>query len=677
MSNLSGLPPAAIAAAAAKAQIQDVVVRLILMPDSLKNNPQPLILSGTIKGQTLEGYVQVETDRGIINILLKDKGNLPVGQKIEIEIPAGRPPQQAAIRPEQQQATPPPVQTTPHLQIPKDTHLNLAAALTANAGVKLDRPQSVKPDDIAEALLSAKPGEDLRLTAPLQVGQILRLVPISSMPQTLGNVSNLAVFSPEELFTSLMKMIGEAVDLPLQIRQNLTQLLSRIDLSGFLPASGEDKTTNRQAVIASAFQSLVQDLDLPQTLKLQNASLQNRATPFSAPALPNSTRPFDVQILAFQSGNFQAALTQTATSGIPVLLPDDFVTLPQPPVSGQATAITLPPISGQPASPPSQPVTTPVPQNQAQPSPAQTPATQTGSQPPPPQQPPALLGQVMGFTAQGQPIISLALPGSPQPVNYAVQFVANNIIEGAPVIVSPLPAKPQVPQAGIVPFAIGMNQPLAEWAQSETWDTLQTLIGTIAHINPAAAQAMTQMLPNTAQPQNMGALSLFFLAVMRSGDLDTWIGTPTVNLLKTNSKIDVLRALAGETAVTGRLENTPLPNDWRATIFPFWHGNEVYKLPVFFKNWNDDNENDNGNENKKKMRFMFELKLSRMGPVQVDGFMQKEKLDMILRTKSTISLPMQEALRKTYHNSMERSNLSGEITFQFKPEQWVHVDLPT
>ena len=703
MSNLSGLPPAAIAAAAAKAQIQDIAVRLIRMPDSLQNNPHALSLSGTVKGQTPDGYVQVETERGIINILLKDKGNLPPGQKIEIEIPAGRPPQLAMIHPQTQTQTPTQNQT-PHIQLPASSTQTPGTAINANTGVKLERPPILKADDIAEALTSTQTGEIPRASAPLQAGQILRLIPISSMPQTLESLPDIENFSPEILFNSLMKMIDEAIELPLQTRQALTQILGHIDLSTLAPVSGEETATTAQTQIATVFEKLAQSLDLPENFNLQNESSQNITAPTFSSPLANPTKPIDVKILAFQSGNFETALTQAQTPNpnpaSPVLVADDFVILPQlirPSIPGQPTPIPsfLPATQTLPTSKTPELVTPPLVQVQGQ---GQTPTTQAPVKTPdaaspqpiptaPPQtvqtpnpnpvatSSPALLGQVTGFTAQGQPIISLALPGSPMPINYAVQFVTNNIIEGAPVIVSPLPTKQAIPTPGIAPFAIGTGQALGEWAQNETWDSFQTLITTIAHLNPAIAQSMTQMLPSPAQPQNIGALSLFFLAMMRSGDLDAWVDAPTIDTLKANNKIDILRQLAGESTLLNRLETTPLPNDWKATILPFWHNGQVEKLPLYYKSWKEDDDQEIDAIRRKKTRFMFELNLSRMGRVQVDGFMKQEKLDMILRTKAPIGPNMQEALRKLYFKAMDRSNLSGEITFQFKPEQWVNMEM--
>ena len=71
------------------------------------------------------------------------------------------------------------------------------------------------------------------------------------------------------------------------------------------------------------------------------------------------------------------------------------------------------------------------------------------------------------------------------------------------------------------------------------------------------------------------------------------------------------------------------------------------------------------------MRFLFDLSLSRMGAVQVDGFMQSQRLDIILRTRTPLSPPMQRQMKQLYAGAMDKSRLTGELSFQSRPEQWV------
>ena len=98
-SDMTGLPPSTIARLTARAVVPDIVVRVVSLPPELNRTPSPLKLQGTVTGQSPDGSVQVQTDRGIVNLMLHDRQGLPQGQRVEIDLPAGSPAQQASLRP--------------------------------------------------------------------------------------------------------------------------------------------------------------------------------------------------------------------------------------------------------------------------------------------------------------------------------------------------------------------------------------------------------------------------------------------------------------------------------------------------------------------------------------------------------------------------------------------------
>jgi hypothetical protein len=180
------------------------------------------------------------------------------------------------------------------------------------------------------------------------------------------------------------------------------------------------------------------------------------------------------------------------------------------------------------------------------------------------------------------------------------------------------------------------------------------------------------MIPNIAHSNTMGALSMFFLSVMRSGDTDSLMTNETINLLRQSGKSDLLRNLAADISLTSKIESLPLPQDWRMTLFPMLWETQIHKIPVYYKHLpNEDNKEGADAKKRRKLRFLFDLNLSRMGGVQVDGFMQSERLDIILRTKSPLSPPMQSQIKRIYAGAMDKSRLTGDLSFQFKPEHWV------
>lgn len=303
---------------------------------------------------------------------------------------------------------------------------------------------------------------------------------------------------------------------------------------------------------------------------------------------------------------------------------------------------------------------------------------------PSPSLPPQVIaGQVTGFTRQDFPVISLIHPVSGEPQLYVGQFQAGNLQPGSTVFLSLIPASakqtgaasPAKPLAPTAPLPALL--PLSAWLQPEPWTALSDFIETVHHVNPAAAQTLTQMLPSPAQPQSLGGLALLFLSVMKSGDLGSWVTPQVMSLLRQSGKGDSIRALTGDLTTGARVETLPLPQDWRATVLPLYFQQQIFKVPVYYKGQHEEGEDDSDGQRERRqrmMRFLFDLKLARMGNVQIDGFMQKQRLDMIMRTKAPLSLAMQRTMQGLYTTAMEKSQLSGELTFQFRPEHWVRVD---
>lgn len=102
------LPPAALAGHQAAAQIDRVAVRIISLPNGIRDgNATGTKLSGTVTGLKPDGLVDIRTDKGTVTIALRDRGSLPV-EHIDIEIPAGNNPQKASIATDKN--PPPPIQ---------------------------------------------------------------------------------------------------------------------------------------------------------------------------------------------------------------------------------------------------------------------------------------------------------------------------------------------------------------------------------------------------------------------------------------------------------------------------------------------------------------------------------------------------------------------------------------
>lgn len=670
------LPTSALAGASAKANTDQIAVRIITLPDSARN-AQPTKITGTVEGQNPDGTLKIKTDIGELRILLRDKGNLPNGLKIEIDIPAGNNPQQAIIRQQRE----PQKQDIPQRDWSnkesttsasrEQQQPTLARAVQQQEQQSTTRPApptstpNITPETIQaqiKAQADSMPNILLKQTpatvanGALQIGQIVRLLPIppNALPSKILNAL-LKPLSVPQLISNLVQMIETIPKGQTQLKNQLITLLSRLDFSTLsTPTPKLPAPPNTSQIPAAPISTGQATLSLTPTI---SASSTTPAQVLHAPLLLKIDELLKSIGLPspFKNGIPQSPLTPPNPAPLTLFNPSKSI-------DGQILALPNPLTT---LSTLTQPVdfksgtifqTAPV-----------TPT------------------QVLGFADDGLPILSVPLPQTGLTQLYTLQFKADNLSPGAPVFMALDPTTTKPTQAVFIQSpdgSLSLDQNLTKpnlnaWINSGTWDSLDDLLQNLTHISPQHAQSFRHILPNPAQPNTMGALSMFFLSVMRSGEADNWVGNEAISLLRQMGKAETVRAATSDITLSSRIENITLSQDWRMMMLPMLWENQIHKLPVYYKHMPDEKDaQDAADKKRRRLRFLFDLNLSRMGGVQVDGFMQSERLDIILRTKSPLSPPMQTQMKRIYAGAMEKSRLTGDLSFQFKPEQWVDLTQP-
>ena len=74
------------------------LIQIISVPNQLNNVAKTLRLAGEITHLSKASIIRISTSEGEIQAQIKSNKPLQPGQKIEIEVPPGRPPRQATLR---------------------------------------------------------------------------------------------------------------------------------------------------------------------------------------------------------------------------------------------------------------------------------------------------------------------------------------------------------------------------------------------------------------------------------------------------------------------------------------------------------------------------------------------------------------------------------------------------
>lgn len=600
--------------------------KVITLPDSMEAVARARRVEGEILRQNPDGSTRIKTPEGNIDVQLR--GRVPeTGSRVQIDIPAGAPPRQVTVRPAPPQPAPPqgqaPQPATPQAPAPQQPPTQTAPP-----------PQTSQPHPPVQ-------------NTPARPLPTLPQVPLPPAGQTPAAPPPVTMPLPEQAVVRLLPAT------PAQIQQAVQQTLP--------PLTVQPAAITQTAFTANLIAQSAPDNLITQLLNLVRAAPATPTTP-STPAL---TTPPPAAPAITPGANFlsqpiapQTILTTPTPGAPPASLPANGA--PNIPFQPSTAFFTPAVTTGQ--QPASQPMTmldgtvmkiTPPIIQSAQPNLLAAPNAA----------PNTITATVIGTMPQGQPLVSIPTTGGG--IQHAIlQFPASNLPVGTQLqIVPSIPA--QAPAAPLTPL---QSLPLL---QGVRWPVLTETFQFLQANEPALANAMAKALPSPASPRAMPAAALLFLAAARAGDLGAWLGERKIDALQRLGRGSLLSRLGGDGQQMARLSAEPLSgSDWRAVPLPMFWQSEIQKIMLYFKR-DEESQRDQGDG--EQTRFIFDLSLSRIGEMQIDGLMRGQRLDLIVRSQSPFSGPMQAHMKQLYHAAIGDVSLTGDLSFQGDARQWVHV----
>ncbi|TWA87754.1 hypothetical protein FBZ83_101620 [Azospirillum brasilense] len=369
-------------------------------------------------------------------------------------------------------------------------------------------------------------------------------------------------------------------------------------------------------------------------------------------------------------------LTQGGTVALKILT----VTPPpdQPPAAPPDDA-SLPPDDQNPGAPPRKdgapphPASPPLAAPQPLPAPPRTaaaaaaatptmPGAHPGSAPASPESPdgPVLKGTVAGSTPQGQPI--LATPQGMLALNVQASLPQGSAVTA--MLTDPAKALQTAPS----PLAAEPG-PLSE----RDWPAMRQLLTALAGVDRSAAQALI----GTVMPQpnrKLGAAISFFLSAIRGGDARGWLGEDAASALEKSGQGSLLSQLEREFRSLQQQAGDPLPGDWRPYTLPMMDANGLLPMKLHIHPIQPDEDGKTGRKaGDKGSRFLLDLDLSRLGPMQLDGLVQPNRFDLILRSHTPLAPEIRLDLIQIFADSIRAVGYIGGLSFQSGAKCWVKL----
>ena len=665
------------------------LAQIIKLPATLQNNPKAVRLEGQVVSQnTQNNTATVKTEYGDIQIRIKGNRQPQNGQRVELDIPAGRPPQKAEVRAAPQQNTAQNTgQTTQTNTQTQNTSvqpnrvdvqpIKTGQPSQSNASAPPQQQQAVNikqalPTVIQEALTTARP-----VTQTSQAPQILapdvtvRL--ISVPPATANNIVQQFIQSlpPPTQSSSGQNALAQNISAALP---PTTPSLSPPVLNATSSTLTLPSTTIQSALVTNtAIQTPIGlNLTTPQTVTTTLNSLNlNTAQTLQTNQVLNPS--FANQIIGQLNGQVSTS-AQPAPSSASLSVQNaglqNTQTLSATPLNFDPNNPTLQTSSRVPqidiqvikVTPPNVALTVP-PENGIAPKavpaltqfPALTAGTNTAT---------SVTAQVTGFTNGNLPLLTIQGVGGQLTQSFVLQNPNTNLQLGSQLQIIP---KGTAPLVALPPLAMkGLANPLLQGFQ---WQAIDDLYQALQTSSPAQAASLGRSLPNAGTPSQLGAAGLMFIAAVKSGNFDMVLGDKKIDLLQRIGRGGTMDSLTQAPRAGGA--EPAVQSDWRAVPLPMFWENEIHKITLFTRKEGDDGQKEN--QNNGSTRFIFDLSLTRMGDIQIDGLIKESRLDLVLRTENSFSEPMQQTMRQAYSAALGHTDLTGDLKFQGSTDNWIHV----
>ncbi|MBE1236570.1 hypothetical protein IHV25_02740 [Phaeovibrio sulfidiphilus] len=177
--------------------------------------------------------------------------------------------------------------------------------------------------------------------------------------------------------------------------------------------------------------------------------------------------------------------------------------------------------------------------------------------------------------------------------------------------------------------------------------------------------------------------ALGFLASLRAGgELGVWPGNRALRDLErlgekgkaVASRLGSdLKAMAAEPR-----EGSGPPSEWRVLTLPCLNDGEITPIRLITRHTPEHDAGD-GHPGAPGDRFLVDVALSRLGPIQLDGFFQKgpRQMDLVVRSGTPLPPVMHRDIRALYNEALSALGFRGSIRFEagqpfFEPPELPH-----
>ena len=192
---------------------------------------------------------------------------------------------------------------------------------------------------------------------------------------------------------------------------------------------------------------------------------------------------------------------------------------------------------------------------------------------------------------------------------------------------------------------------------------------------PVAHQFLETRLP---QPQNhLASPLLFFLNAFKAGDATSWLGPNATDALRKMGKETLIAKLTEAFATGGTKASDSVVGEWKTWPLPLYMDGKWETARLYVHNdGQKKTEKGSVNRDKNAVRFLIDVRFTRLGDVQIDGYARTKQLEMIVRSEHPLPEHLRDDLRISYAHTLESIGFAGILSFQTGRDHWLSIQPP-
>ncbi len=191
------------------------------------------------------------------------------------------------------------------------------------------------------------------------------------------------------------------------------------------------------------------------------------------------------------------------------------------------------------------------------------------------------------------------------------------------------------------------------------WPALEATLGTLGHAAPELAAHLRADL-SMQSGERLAASLMVLVAALRNNTSHLWPGDAVEHALSAAGHDDLKLKLGEEFAEISRLADNPATNPWQVFLLPLIEGAAVRPVRLYLKRRGERGRRDATEDS---ARFVLEFELTRLGVLQLDGFVRPQRFDLVLRSHAALAAPLRSAVERIFYGRVAAAGIAGSIDF--------------